>query len=183
MDYPQRFAAALVETFGSADVAPLFKVGYKGSWKEGVNHPQYETYIEELGCEDIDFAEHCLCSKAITHNHVIVHRHQKKMAVVGSCCIHRFHIMDERVCTRCEAPHNNWTTSLCTPCRQENERLAALVVAGGETLTMGKHSGRTFAEVRRQDPSYTAFLASLPKVATPYRRFIRWCDKAQGIAV
>lgn len=183
MDYAQRFAEALIETFGSADVAPLYKVGYKGSWKDGTNHCQYENYIKELGCEDIDFTDQCLCSKAIIHNHVIIHLQQKKMAVVGSCCIHRFHIMEERVCTQCEAPHKNWKTTLCTPCRQEAERIATLVDAGREILTKGKHSGRTFAEVRRQDPSYTAFLASLPKVSTPYRRYIRWCDKADAVAV
>lgn len=177
MDYLQRFSAALVETFGSSDVAPLFKVGYKGSWKEGLNHPHYEAYIDALGCEDINFDDHCLCSKEITHNHVIVHRYTKKMAIVGSCCIQRFHIMDERVCSRCSAPHNNWKTALCSPCRRVEE----VEQQGLETLTEGKHAGRTFAEVRRCDPRYKDFLATLPKMKKPYRRFVQWCDRMVAV--
>lgn len=189
--YVERMYEALQERFGTTDTRELNSLGEKGP-VGGKNKKVYDKYITELKCPDPPFTDACLCGKDIKHNYVIHHRESNRTAVVGSCCIKRFNICAQRVCTACQALHRNWTTALCSSCREKETKAQVeearrracvdkLIEQGEKRITRGKYMGWRFVDLlekdRGQDLGYFKYLLSVQRdkhLSSSLSAYVTW---------
>jgi len=105
--------------------------------KSIVGNETYEEIQLILGRKD-----HCICTHEIEENCYILNIISKKILVVGNCCIKRYLNIDtSKRCEECKLPHRNFKDNFCKDCR-------------GGIFDFGKHEGKTFAYVRKNDTSY-----------------------------
>ena len=100
----------------------------------------------------------CECDHSIMKNHFIQHVINKKIFIVGTCCIKRFNI--KKLCITCNKPHNRRKFIECVECdppfinpyysqfyetpREKNKNI----------INFGKYKNKTIEYVYQNDKSY-----------------------------
>jgi len=92
------------------------------------SHFRYWTIAKKKNEQRPPHKNYCICDHYIQENCYVVDkrdrdREQRKIVVIGNCCIKRFLPRDSqgRTCEICEKPHRNRKDNLCKDCRKKKE--------------------------------------------------------------